>query len=395
MSHRRILLVSWEYPPVLYGGLGRHVHALAEALADAGHDVVVVSQRGSDASVADEAPRPRVVRAVLPENFPDVYLDTAGFVRGLQPRLVAAADDALGGWTPDVVHGHDWVVAGAATALAQAWQCPLVMTMHATEAGLYDGHVVSDFSRWRHAVERDVVGRAEATIVCSTAMRTEVLERLGGAGDRVVVVSNGVHPRRWTTSRAQRAAARDSLGVAAVPVLALVGRLEHEKGAQDAIAAVATLGDREPAPHLLLVGDGSRSDDLRRQAADLGVVARVHLLGRRADPEVAAFLGAADVALVPSRYEPFGLVALEAMAAGTPLVVSATGGLVDVVEDGISGLVVPPADPAALARAIARLLDDDDLRRRLSETAAARVGAHFSWDAVAAATGAVYDAVLD
>lgn len=393
MASRRVLLVSWEYPPVVYGGLGRHVHALADALAAAGHDVVVLSQAGAQATAIDTA-GPQVVRAALPDDFPDVYTDTEAFVRCLQPRLVAAASEVLDGWSPEVVHGHDWVVAEAATVLADRCRCPLVMTMHATEAGLYQGNVVSEFSRWRHRVERDLVGRAEATIVCSTAMRSELVERLGAADNRLAVVGNGVHPQRWVTSPVQRAAARQSLGISSAPVLVLVGRLEHEKGAQDAIEAVARLSDRRPPPHLLLVGDGSRADDLVRQAADLGLGTQVHLLGRRGDADVAAVLGAADVALVPSRYEPFGLVALEAMAAGTPLVVSATGGLLDVVEDDVSGLVVPPADPVALAHAVARLLDDGDLRQRLSTTASARVSAHFGWDAVAAATGAVYDAVL-
>lgn len=393
MTSRRVLLVSWEYPPVVYGGLGRHVHALADALAAAGHDVVVLSQAGARATAIDTA-GPQVVRAALPDDFPDVYTDTEAFVRGLQPRLVAAASEALDGWSPEVVHGHDWVVAEAATVLADRRGCPLVMTMHATEAGLYEGNVVSEFSRWRHRVERDLVRRAEATIVCSTVMRSELVERLGADDDRLTVVGNGVHAQRWITAPRQRAAARQSLGISSAPVLVLVGRLEHEKGAQDAIEAVARLSDRRPPPHLLLVGDGSRADDLQRQAADRGLGTQVHLLGRRGDADVAAVLGAADVALVPSRYEPFGLVALEAMAAGTPLVVSATGGLLDVVEDDVSGLVVPPADPVALARAVARLLDDGDLRQRLSKTASARVSAHFGWDAVAAATGAVYDAVL-
>jgi glycogen(starch) synthase len=120
----------------------------------------------------------------------------------------------------------------------------------------------------------------------------------------------------------------------------------------------------------------------------------VHLLGRLGDADVAAMLGAADVALVPSRYEPFGLVALEAMAAGTPVVVSDTGGLRDIVSDGTTGLMVPPGEPAALAEAVASLLGDRARRDEMGRAGAARVGTRFGWDAVAAATGRVYDSAV-
>ncbi len=389
-------MVSWEYPPVMYGGLGRHVHALASALTVAGHDVTVLTQAatGTPAEQPGSSSEPQVVRALLPSDFPDVYADTAGFVAGLQPRLTEAAGPLLATWQPDVVHGHDWVVAQAATILSEQQHCPLVTTIHATEAGLYQGNVVSPFSRWRHGVERDVVAQAAATIVCSAAMRAEVVDRLGADDARVSVVPNGVDEARWVTSAPQRLAARARLGLTDEPLLVLVGRLEHEKGAQDAIDAVALLSRRWPTLHLALVGDGARAADLRAQADRLGVTERVHAVGRLVGDQVAAMVAAADVALVPSRYEPFGLVALEAMAAGTPVVVCATGGLVDVVVDGVSGLVVAPADPDSLAQAVDGLLDDPGRRETLAQAASARVAARFGWAAVATATADVYAEVL-
>ena len=389
----RVLMVSWEYPPVMYGGLGRHVAALSEALASDGHDVVVASQapagtpsteshqRGDGSSV-------RVVRAVLDADAPDVYVDTERFVRELQPRLVSAVDQHVDQWRPDVVHGHDWVVAEAGRTLAEAFDVPLVATVHATETGLYQGHLDQPFSRWRHGVEVDLVARAARTIVCSSGMRDEVVAGLGADESRTVVVPNGVTPGAWRTTRRQRADARSALGLSDEPLLVLVGRLEHEKGAQDAVQALALLGDT--TVHLALVGDGARRDDLRGLARHLGLEARVHLLGRVDDARVAATVGAADVALVPSRYEPFGLVALEAMAAGTPVVASATGGLTDVVADQETGLAVPPADPQRLAEAISRLLDDPTMAARLSEQALRSVQERFGWAAVASATAGVY-----
>ena len=389
-------MVSWEYPPVMYGGLGRHVHALSAALVAAGHEVVVLTQApaGTPATQPGSSTTPRVVRAVLPPDAPDVYRDTADFVRLLQPALAGAAAEHLDGFTPDLVHGHDWVVAQAAAAVADRAGVPLVATVHATESGLYGGHVDTPFSRWRHGTERALVDRAARTIVCSSAMRDEVVTALDAEPSRVVVVPNGVDPGAWSSTVQRRRDARAALGLAHTPMVVLVGRLEHEKGAQDALDALALLTGEHPAPHLVLVGDGARADDLRAQAARLGLSERVHMTGRLTDRAVADLVGAADLALVPSRYEPFGLVALEAMAAGTAVVATTTGGLRDVVVDGVTGLAVPAADPVALAGAMRRLLDDPQTRRALRDAASAQVDAQFGWAAVAASTADVYAGVL-
>jgi glycogen(starch) synthase len=389
----RVLMVSWEYPPVMYGGLGRHVAALSRALTMDGHDVVVVTQAPLGTPRLETVPASagtatQVVRTVLDADAPDVYAETERFVRELQPRLVAAADDLPAAWRPDVVHGHDWVVADASRALSERYGVSLVATVHATETGLYQGHVDQPFSRWRHSVEVDLVTRASRTIVCSSGMRDEVVHGLAADADRVVVVPNGVDPAAWATPPDLRATTRAGLGLSDEPLLVLVGRLEHEKGAQDAVAALALLPRVDI--HLVLVGDGARRDDLRTLADDLGVGDRVHLLGRVADDRVAAIVAAADVALVPSRYEPFGLVALEAMAAGTPVVASTTGGLTDVVVDHETGLAVPPAQPDLLAGAVSQLLADHHLRERLVEQALHVVHARYRWDEVASATARVY-----
>lgn len=396
MSALRVLLVSWEYPPAMYGGLGRHVHALSEALTRSGHEVTVLSQgpEGTPTFEPATAGSPRVVRALTAPGGPDPGRDTEAFVRLLQDGLVQAYETHASGWRPDVVHGHDWVVAEALAAVGERTGAPAVATVHATETGLYQGHVDSRFSRWRHRVERDLVRSAERTVVCSAAMRDEVTAGLGADPGRVRIVPNGVHPSRWATTAAQRSQARASLGVADGPLVVFVGRLEHEKGAQDAIDALARLGDGTHAgPHLVLAGDGARRDDLRAQAEARAVGDRVHLPGRLPDATIAGLLATGDVAVVPSRYEPFGMVALEAMAAGTPVVVTDTGGLAEIVDDGVTGLVVPPADPVALAGAVEALLDDRARAARLATAAGQVVRTQYGWDRVAERTAAVYEEV--
>ena len=396
MPGLRVLQVSWEYPPVMYGGLGRHVHALSRALAARGHDVRVLTQGRPDtpADVPGAAGSPQVLRVRLGPQVPDVHADTAGFVLGLQDALVRDGGPLLGGWVPDVVHGHDWVVLAAASALARRCGAPLVMTLHATEIGLWGGWLTTDFSHWRASVERDLVTEADRTVVCSEPMRREAVEGLQADPDRVLVIPNGVDVAAWVSTGSQQAAARAAVGVPAdQPMIVLVGRLEHEKGGQDAIAALARLPSR--SAHLVLVGTGGQRDALAAQAAAAGLGGRVHLVGRLDDTAVAALLGSADVALVPSRYEPFGLVALEAMASGAPVVVARSGGLADIVRPGQTGLVVPPAAPAALAQAITALLDDPEGTAAMAARARVEAADRFGWDAVAQATAEVYSLVCE
>ncbi len=380
----------------MYGGLGRHVHALSSALAEAGAEVVVLTQGPADAGGDVDTTGSgsvRVRRTTLGPDAPDVHTDTGGFVRLLDDRLTAHGRHLVEGWHPDVVHGHDWVVAQPAAAVAAHAGAPLVMTVHATELGLWNGWLTSDFSRWRTQVERDLVARADATVVCSPAMRRETVEGLRADPARTVVVPNGVDVAAWRTDPAEQAAARAAVGVPPhAPLVVLVGRLEYEKGGQDAIAALALL----PADvHLVLVGTGGQRQTLADQAAGAGLSGRVHLAGRLLDEQVAALLGAADVAVVPSRYEPFGLVALEAMAAGTPVVVTSTGGLGDLVRPGETGLVVPPARPAALADAVRGLLENPDRRAAMARRGTEEALQRFGWDVVARRTLQVYESLLD
>jgi glycogen(starch) synthase len=380
----------------MYGGLGRHVDALSDALAQAGAEVVVLTQGPVDAGGGGGPTASggslRVQRVALPAGSPDVHDDTEGFVRLLGRHLGEQGCALVDSWRPDVVHGHDWVVAQASRVIADHAGVPLVMTVHATELGLWSGWLTSDFSRWRTAVERDLVARADLTLVCSPAMRRETVDGLQADPERIVVVPNGVDVAAWATTAEQRAAARASVGVpAGSRMVVLVGRLEYEKGAQDAIDALALL---RPDVHLVLVGIGGRHDALAAQASAAGLGDRVHLVGRLGDATVAALLGAADVALVPSRYEPFGLVALEAMAAGTPVVVTRTGGLGDLVRPGETGLVVPPATPRALAQAVGHLLDDPVGSRAMAQRAWLDAAERFGWDAVAARTLQAYSSLL-
>jgi len=391
----RILVVSWEYPPVIYGGLGRHVHRLTEGLASDGHDVAVVTQGHADAPDEETVQGVRVLRAWPDPPAGPNRADLVPWVLALNTSLMRVGHHLTRDWTPDVVHAHDWLDAHAGINLARALDRPLVATIHATEAGLWDGWLSTPLSRARHDIEAWLVAEATRTIVCSEAMRVETSAAFDVPPNELTVILNAVDQPAWRTTATARRAIRERFGIAPkTPLLVFAGRLEWEKGADVCIEALARVRQRHHDARLVLAGAGSQEANLRRLAKRLQIDHVVQFPGRLGQAELAALFGAADVALAPSSYEPFGILALEAGAAGTPVIAGDSGGLREVIEHEVTGLLVPPRDPIDLAAAILRLLDEPGLAERLVRAAHERTSREFVWSAVARETEKVYAAAI-
>jgi glycogen(starch) synthase len=399
----RVLMVSWEYPPVVVGGLGRHVHALAIEMVAAGHEVVVLSRRpsGTDAEThptLDEVlDGVRVLRVAEDPAHLEFERDMVAWTLAMGHALLRAALTRLCGpaatsWRPDVVHAHDWLVAHPAIALADVLGVPLVATIHATEAGRYAGWLSSPLSRQVHSTEWWLAHRADTVITCSAAMRDEVAELFDLDPGPIAVLHNGIAPRRWRVDRARVTAARERYAPRGEPLLLYFGRLEYEKGVQDLIAALPRIRRAHPGARVLVAGSGTSAGTLVDAARAHRVRRSVTFLGHLPDAELAAVLPAADAVVLPSRYEPFGIVALEAAAAGAALVASTAGGLGEVVVDGETGLSFAPGDVPGLARAVGAVLDDPVAAARRVRAARARLGSDFDWTTIAAHTVAVYAA---
>lgn len=389
----RILHLSWEYPPVVYGGLGRHVHALAEAQARAGHDVTVLTQHGEHLAYDAVVNGVRVVR--VPQDPPLIaQADLLPWVMAFEHTLVRAGTVLGRTWVPDVVHAHDWLVAHAGAALKQAYDRPLVATIHATEAGRHQGWLPTDLSRAIHTVEWWLTFEARRVITCSAHMRWEVTRLFELPPDKVDVVPNGIDTTTWRADHADVAAARARYAPGG-PLVVCAGRLEYEKGVHTLLRAVPRLRRRLPGLRVVVVGRGTYEAELRELARRLRLGRAVEFTGWLTEAELVALSSAADVAVVPSIYEPFGLVALEAAALGTPLVVAATGGLAELVADGESGLTFPPDDHAALADAVTAVLRDDVLARRVVRTARAVVARDHAWPTLAQRTVDVYGRAIE
>ena len=395
-------MISWEYPPVVVGGLGRHVHALATELASAGHDVLVLSRQatGTDAAthptVDEVVDGVRVLRVAEDPPHLEFERDLVAWTLAMGHAMLRAALARLGptdgatSWRPDVVHAHDWLVAHPAIALADILGVPLVATVHATEAGRHAGWLSSPLSRQVHSTEWWLTNRADQLITCSSAMRDEVAGLFELDPARIAVVHNGIAPRRWRVGAARVRAARERYGSGAAPLLLYFGRLEYEKGVQDLIAALPRIRRRHPGTRLLVAGTGTAEDLLRDATRTHRVRRSVTFLGHLPDADLAALIPAVDAVVLPSRYEPFGIVALEAAAAGAPLVASTAGGLGEVVLDGETGLSFSPGDVSGLAEAVAAALEDPAAAARRVKAARRRLGSDFGWDTIAAATAGLY-----
>ncbi|HXB89835.1 glycosyltransferase family 4 protein [Mycobacterium sp.] len=392
----KVLMVSWEYPPVVIGGLGRHVHHLSTALAAAGHEVVVLSRRpsGTDPSThpsSDEIDEDvRVVAAAQdPHEFTfakDMMAWTLAMGHAMVRTGLSLKKKRNGRpWRPDVVHAHDWLVAHPAVALSEFYDVPMVSTVHATEAGRHSGWVSGSLSRQVHAVESWLVRESDSLITCSASMRDEITELFGPGLAEVTVIRNGIDAARWPFAERRRH------GVASgPPELLFVGRLEYEKGVHDAIAALPRIRRAHPGTTLTIAGDGTQQDWLVEQARKYRVLKATRFVGRLDHAELLAALHRADAAVLPSHYEPFGLVALEAAAAGTPLVTSNIGGLGEAVINGETGMSCPPRDVARLAEAVGAVLDDPAAAQRRARAARERLTSDFDWHTVADETAQVY-----
>ena len=230
---------------------------------------------------------------------------------------------SLRDWRPDVVHAHDWLVAHPAIALAEFFDVPLVSTIHATEAGRHSGWVSGRVSRQVHALESWLVHESDSLITCSASMREEITALFGPGLSETTVIPNGIDTEGWPFARRRR---HDGPAE-----LLYFGRLEYEKGVHDAIAALPRIRRSHPGTTLTIAGDGTQLNFLVEQARKHKVLRCVNFVGRVDHSQLLTLLHRADAAVLPSHYEPFGIVALEAAATGTPLVTSNVGGLGEAV----------------------------------------------------------------
>ena len=378
-------MLSWEYPPLVVGGIAAHVEGLATAMARAGHEVVVFTLNHPDAPDDAVVDGVRVLRAdnALPW-LPDD--DLVARMASANHQLVALSAQ-LGDWRPDVVHAHDWLTAWAGDTLKALHGVPLVATIHATERGRHGGHLPPGVPGTINAVEWWLTYQAKEIIACSRFMVREVVADFELPPQKVHLVPNGVDISRW---HAQDVAA----GGSREPLVVAWGRIQYEKGFHVLARAIGELRHRVPGVRCVIAGRGSYLPELQTHLDMESVGDIVQLAGFVPDNELHALLQQAACVVIPSLYEPFGIVALEGMAAGAPTIVARTGGLAEIVEGTDAGLLFEPGNHHELADRIAELLVDPSLGARLRTNAARLLAGTYTWDAIALATADVYQAAI-
>jgi glycogen(starch) synthase len=377
----RVLMLSWEYPPRVVGGIAAHVDGLARAMARAGHDVVVFSLDHPDVGDDTMTEGVRVLRANadLPW-LPDDYIVSQMASANHQLTQLGAR---LGSWRPQVIHAHDWLVAWSADTLKALWGVPLVATIHGTERGRHGGYVPQGTPAAINAVEWWLTFQAHQVIACSKFMVREITDGFELPSEKVNLVPNGIDIGQWYSPSPVPVNGREPLVVA-------WGRIQYEKGFQVLSQAIGHLRHRFPDLRCVIAGRGTYLAELQTQIDMEGVGDIVQLAGFVPDDELRRLLQRTSCVVIPSLYEPFGIVALEGMAAGAPTIVARTGGLAEIVDGTGAGVLFEPGNHVALANCIAEVLNHPEVAEGMRTKAAALLAGRYSWDAIAATTLGVY-----
>jgi glycogen(starch) synthase len=391
----RVLMLAWEYPPHKIGGLGKHVTELVPALAAEGVEIYLVTPRikggepYSEEFTETSEGYARVYRVEPAEVDPDDFFAMA-WQTNLKLQEKAAEIIAHNG-PFELIHVHDWLVAFAGVQLKQQFRLPMVATIHATERGRGRGHLPGELPRAINNVEWWLTYEAWRVICCSQYMSSEVREYFETPLDKIDIIPNGVNTTRFDaldsvdlTEFRQRYAAPDE------KVIFYVGRVVEEKGGRVLIESAPQILQGWPKCKFVVAGMGPQLQEYRELARHKGLAQRFYFTGFITDEERDKLYKVADVAVFPSLYEPFGIVALEAMAAKVPVVVADTGGLTEVVTNHQTGIMVYPNNPASLAWGVLHTLHHEGWARARAANAYQTVKDVFNWRRVALDTIAVY-----
>jgi glycosyltransferase involved in cell wall biosynthesis len=391
----RLLMISWEYPPYVVGGMGRHVAELVPALS--GKDVnggpllidVLTTNFGETNSVEKLDERTTIHRV---QTLPLDPLDPYNSVVEGNRSLIDYAHSLVKEHDYDLIHIHDWLVGEAGVTLKHEWRTPLLVTIHATERGRHQGHLPTGYSHLMDRMEWRICFESWNVIVCSDYMAAEVNGYFGTPMGKIMVIPNGVNPVKQYGPDVRQAIRRE-YAPNGERLLFFVGRIVYEKGVQVLLKAMPQILAQYPDIRLLVAGKNSR--ELAPQAQELGISDQVDFLGFISDERRDQIYQSVDAAIFPSLYEPFGIVALEAMATGCNVIASDVGGLSDVVRHEITGLTVYPNDPDSIAWAVDRLFSAPFEAERRRQRALYEAQTRYNWKTIASQTIELYERVVE
>jgi glycosyltransferase involved in cell wall biosynthesis len=386
----KVLVLSWEFPPRIVGGLARHVAELYPELVKQGHEIHLLTiNPGWPHLIQESTEGIQVYRLPIAESG-----DFLGWVGEMNLAMGDFGGELLARIPLELIHAHDWLVADAAIALKQRFGLPLVATIHATERGRQNG-LSNALQFYIHGKEQSLVAGADRIIACSQFMRQEVIDSLAAAPDRVRVIYNGIRPdKKPQLAASNRRRWRQLFAAEDQAIVYFVGRLTYEKGIAvfiDAMPQVLERGRRKV--RFLIVGGGDRTP-WEQQVAALGLQDICHFTGFLSEEELDQFQTLGDCAVFPSLYEPFGIVALEAFASRVPVVASNAGGLPEVVQHGKTGWITQQGNATDLANGILMVLEHPEQTEQWRMAALRDLAERFSWPKLALETEQLYSELI-
>jgi len=389
----RVLMLSWEYPPHMAGGLGNHVMELVPALTQQAIEVHLVTPRWADGKVREERDGLTVHRVDPPDvPMPDFYTKAWRTNTKLEEIAGTICEKAH----IDLVHNHDWLTAFSACALKRSFHIPLLTTIHATERGRSRGHLSSDQQRAIHSTEWWLTYESWRVICCSQFMAHEVSAFFQTPADKIDVIPNGIRADRFKQwEGVDLGRFRSMYALPEESIIFYVGRVVQEKGVHVLVEAAPLVLEEHPEAKFVIAGTGSSLEALRHRTWEAGVGDKVLFTGFIPDDDRDRLYKVAACAVFPSLYEPFGIVALEAMAARVPVVVSEVGGLLEVVSHAKTGITVHPDSAESLAWGINHTLARPDWAAQRARNAHEVVEREYNWQRIAQRTIEVYERVVD
>jgi len=387
-----VMMLTWEFPPRIIGGISPHVYYLSKSLVRNGTKVYVVTCDFPGAPQHEVLDGVEVYRIDSYKN-PSPDFATWVYLMNMNMQKEAAALAKSLGSKVDLFHAHDWLVATAGIGLKHVFRRPLFATMHSTEIGRRNG-INSDYERMIHETEAWLAYEAWKAICCSDYMVQHVRWAFGLPPDKMMMIPNGVNADAYAAiNKNELGKFRSKFALPEEKIVLFVGRLVYEKGVHVLVNAAPKVLEKTNAK-IIIVGNGYMKEQLSGIVKSMGISHKVLFTGFVDDETLRRLQTCADVSVVPSLFEPFGIVALEAMAAKSPVVVSDAGGLAEIVDHDVDGVKVYPGNPDSLAWGITKVLTDETYANNLRNNAYKKIHEKYNWDKIAQQTVSAYKTVL-
>lgn len=383
----KILMLSWEYPPRVVGGISRVVEELSKNFVKNNHEVTVVTyNQGDSLSYEKEESGVEVYRV---NNYNIETNDFTSWVMQLNFQMITKVSSLINsGHKFDVIHAHDWLTVYCAKSIKEIYNIPIVSTIHATEAGRNSG-IHSPMQRYINDTEWLLTYESSEVIVNSMYMKNEVERLFGLPNDKITVIPNGIDLTKFdniqVTPEFRQKYAKDN-----EKIILAIGRLVFEKGIQHLLYAMPKILSKYNDCKLLIVGKGPMENELRAISKNLGIENKVYFTGYVNGNDVQRMYKISNIAVFPSTYEPFGIVALEGMLSNTPVVTSDIGGLDEIVSHKVNGLKSYSGNSNSIADSVLELLYNEELTKSVTKNALKDVKQKYNWDVIANSTFNTY-----